>query len=394
MTTADVFDATPGAFASHTQSRNAGTGICDQYLDEMVDHANLRVLLGGGRKWFLPSTTPGSGRDAKWDYELGRDITTAWNVPAGKIDPERDLIADFQSAGFTYAPNNKALQAIPAETERLIGLFALSNMNVSKDKIDGRRGHGTIVNDFGFPDQPMLNEMADKALQVLSKNANGFVLLVEGASIDKQAHNMDSERWIHDAIEFDYAIGRAKAFQEANPDTLVIVTADHECSGAAIIGASMVSNADLQARAASGGGAAQLRAGVVGTYEDARFPIYRILDDGYPETMDPDHKLLIGYAANPDRYENWLTNPQPILDKQQPFHNVAPMNTYPKDPLERDVAGNFLVTGQVEGPTAVHTAGDVPLSALGRGSKLFGGYMDNTDVFFRVMQAAIGGSAP
>jgi len=393
VTTSDVFDATPASFGSHTQNRGAGSGICDQYLDEMATNANLRVLLGGGRKWFLPASTSGSGRTAALDYTLSSDIVAGWNAAPGAIDPERDLLTDFQSAGFTYASNNAALQAVPANTDRLIGLFSLSNMNVAKDKIDGRRGNATIVNDFGFPDQPMLNEMTDKALQVLNRNANGFVLMIEAASIDKQAHNMDSERWILDTIEFDYAIARAKAFQEANPDTLVIITADHECSGAAIIGASMVTNAALQTRAASGGGAAQLRTGVVGTYEAAGFPIYTIEEDGYPETMDTDNKLLIGYAGNADRYENWLTNAQPLRDSQQPFNNVVPLSTYPNGPLNRDVAGNFLITGQVDGSSAVHTAGDIPLSAIGRGSKLFGGYMDNTDVFFKAMQAAVGGAA-
>ena len=393
VTTSDVFDATPGSFGSHTQNRGAGSGICDQYLDEAASKANLRVLLGGGRKWFLPATTAGSARTSALDYVLPGDVVAAWNVAPGVIDPNRNLLADFQSAGFTYAPDRAALNAVPASATRLLGLFTLSNMNVAKDKIDGRRGNAAIVNDFGFPDQPMLDEMTDKALQVLNNNPNGFVLMVEAASIDKQAHNMDSERWILDTIEFDYAIAKCKAFQEANPDTLVLITADHECSGAAIIGASLVSNTVLQSRAAAGGGSAVLRDQTVGTYEAAGFPVYQIAEDGYPVTTDPDNKLLIGYAANADRYEDWLTNAQPLRDSQQPFNNQAPLNTYPGGPLNRDVAGNFLVTGQIPGGTAVHTAGDIPLSALGRGSKLFGGYMDNTDVFFKAMQAAVGGAA-
>jgi len=399
VTTADVFDSTPGAFGSHTQSRRSGTGICDQFLDESVTTANLRVLLGGGRKWFLPATTPGSARSADLDYVLPEDVVAAWNVPAGAIDPDRDLLSDFQKAGFTYAPDRTSLSAAPADTERLLGLFALSNMNVAKDKIDGRRGHAAIVEDFGFPDQPMLDEMADKALQVLSRNSKGFILMVEAASIDKQAHNMDSDRWILDTIEFDYAIAKCRAFQEANPDTLVIVTADHECSGAAIIGASLVANTVLQERAASGKGRSEeesrelLRDKTVGTYEHAGFPKYETASDGYPVTTDPDNKMLIGYAANVDRYEDWLTNPRPINDGQHPLGKVPPLSSYPDGPMKRDEAGGFFITGQAPGNLAVHTAGDIPLSAAGRGAELFGGSMDNTDVFFKVMQAAIGGTS-
>jgi alkaline phosphatase len=69
-----------------------------------------------------------------------------------------------------------------------------------------------VVNDYGFPDQPMLDEMTAKAIEVLSANDDGFVLMVEGASIDKQAHNMDSERWILDTIELDRAIQVAEVW--------------------------------------------------------------------------------------------------------------------------------------------------------------------------------------
>ena len=392
VTTADVFDATPAAQAVHTQDRGAGTGICDQYLDEAAVKSNLTVLLGGGRKWFLPSGTPGSARTAATDYVLPSELADAWGVARGALDPTRDLLADFQRAGFTYTANATQLKAIPATTTKLLGLYAFSNMNVASDKIDGRRGNPAIVNDYGFPDQPMLDEMIDAALPVLAQNPAGFVLMVEGASIDKQAHNMDTDRWILEVIEFDRAVARAKAFAAANPDTLVLVTADHETGGVNIIGASTVTQASLAARANSGGGSAQLRDPVVGTYESAGFPLYRIQPDGYPATTNPDRKMLIGYAANSDRYEDWQSNPRPIRDGGQPFNGTAPLNTYPANPTSRKTAGAFLVTGQVPGSTAVHTASDIPLSAYGRGAALFTGTMDNTDVFFRAMRAILVGA--
>jgi alkaline phosphatase len=214
--------------------------------------------------------------------------------------------------------------------------------------------------------------------------------MVEAASIDKQAHNMDTERWILDTIEFDRATEVCRQFALRNPDTLVVVTADHECAGINIIGGSRVTDGDLRNRAASGGGASALRSSVVGTYEGAGFPFYPTAVDGYPVTTDVDFRMLIGYAGNADRYEDWLTNPQPLRDSQQPFNNVAPLNTYPNGPLNRDLAGGFLVTGQVPDSTAVHTASDVPLSAMGRGAARFSGVMDNTDVFFKIMQAVWG----
>lgn len=392
VTTADVYDATPAAQAVHTQDRNAGTGICDQFLDESVAKANLTVLLGGGRKWFLPSGTPGSARTAATDYALPADLATAWGVPAGALDPARDLIADFQKAGFTYTANATQLTALPASTTKLLGLYAFSHMNVASDKIDGRRGNPSIVNDYGFPDQPMLDEMIGAALPILEKNSNGFVLMVEGASIDKQAHNMDTDRWILEVIEFDRAVARAKAYAAAHPDTLVLVTADHETGGVNVIGASLVTQANLNTRANSGGGVAQLRTNVVGTYESAGFPVYGIQPDGYPATTNPNRKMLVGYGANADRYEDWQSNPRPVRDSGQPFNGTAPLNTYPANPTDRKTAGAFLVTGQVPGTTAVHTGSDIPISAYGRGAALFTGNMDNTDVFFRAMRALLVGA--
>ena len=408
VTTADVFDATPAANAIHTANRGAGTGIVDQYFDDRDLHG-LTVLMGGGRKWFLPSGTPGSARSEANDYAFSgtdphtADIVRRWKAAPGAMDAGRDLIRDFEGAGFMYAANRDDLDKVdPARTDRLLGLFAHSNMNVALDKINGRRGvrggingaglnGGTVVEDYGFPDQPMLDEMAAKALGILGRQKNGFVLMVEGASIDKQAHNADSERWMLDTIEFDRAVKVARDFAERTPGTLVIITADHECSGAAIIGASLMNDAALQAAAKSGGGATALRDKVVGTSDQAGFPRYAISQDGYPASTDVDRRILIGYGGNPDRHEDWRTNALPLQDSQQPFVKTAPLSTYPAGPIDRDKAGGFLVTGQVPGDQAVHTATDIPLSAYGPGAFAFTGVLDNTDVFFRIGQAMSGG---
>jgi alkaline phosphatase len=269
-------------------------------------------------------------------------------------------------------------------------------MNVALDKIDGRRNKargvtGRVVDDYGFPDQPMLDEMTVKALGVLQRQKNGFVLMVEGASIDKQAHNMDTERWLLDTIEFDRAVKVVQEFARTRSDTLVIVTADHECSGVALIGGSMVTDARLQELVREGG-SANVRDKVVGIYEKAGFPKYRMAADGYPETTDIDHRLLVGYGANADRYEDWRTNERPLQDSQQPFVKTEPLSAYPVGPMARDLEARYLVTGQVPGDSAVHTATDIPLSAFGPGAWAFTGVMDNTDVFFKLAQAAVKGA--
>lgn len=402
VTTADVFDATPAGNAVHTSNRGAGTGIVDQFFDDRA-HTGLTVLMGGGRKWFLPAATPGSARTDTSDYAFSAtdahtgDIVKRWGVSSGALDKGRDLIKEFQAAGFSYAPTKAELDKADA-AKPLLGLFAFSNMNVALDKINGRRGTdknglqgGSVVDDFGLPDQPMLDEMATKAIGVLKRSPKGFVLLIEGASIDKQAHAMDTERWMLDTLEFDRAVRVAQDFAAEQGDTLVIVTADHECSGAALIGGATVTDKAL-AELAAKKGVANLRNGVVGTYEKAGFPHYRLAADGYPETTDIDYRLLVGYGANADRYEDWRTKKTPQRDGQQPFAVEAPLKWYPANAQERDDAlGEYLVTGQVPGEQAVHTATDVPLSAYGPGALTFTGVIDNTDVFFKLAQAAVKG---
>jgi alkaline phosphatase len=400
VTTSDVFDATPAGNAVHSSSRGAGTGIVDQFLDDR-DNTGLKVLMGGGRKWFLPTSVPGSARSDKNDYAFSAtdphtaDIVTQWKAAPGRLDKDRDVLADFQRAGFSYVADKTALDRIDVHTtDRLLGLFAHSNMNVALDKIDGRRHKasgitGRVVDDYGFPDQPMLEEMTVKALGVLARQPQGFVLMVEGASIDKQAHNMDTERWMLDTIEFDRAVKVVQDFARLRGDTLVIVTADHECSGAALIGGSRVADSRLQELVREGG-VGNIRDKVVGVYEQAGFPKYKIAADGYPETTDIDHRLLVGYGANADRHEDFLTNKLPLQDSQQPFVKKEPLAAYPANPVARDADGKYLVTGQVPGESAVHTGTDIPLSAFGPGAWSFTGVQDNTDVFFKLAQAAHG----
>ncbi|HEY0957187.1 MAG TPA: alkaline phosphatase [Roseateles sp.] len=402
VTTADVFDATPAGNAVHTSNRGAGTGIVDQFFDDR-SHTGLTVLMGGGRKWFLPAGTPGSARTDTNDYAFSAtdphtaEIVKRWGVSAGALDKGRNLINDFQAAGYSYAATKSDLDKADAG-KPLLGLFAFSNMNVALDKINGRRGTdrnglggASVVEDFGLPDQPMLDEMAAKAIHVLKKSPKGFVLMIEGASIDKQAHNMDTERWMLDTLEFDRAVRVAQDFAAERGDTLVIVTADHECSGAALIGGSIVTDAKL-AELATKKGVANLRNSVVGVYEKAGFPHYKLAADGYPETTDIDYRLLVGYGANADRYEDWRTKRTPQRDGQQPFASGMPLKWYPANAAERDDAlGEYQVTGQVPGEQAVHTATDVPLSAYGPGALAFTGVIDNTDVFFKLAQAAVKG---
>jgi alkaline phosphatase len=406
VSTADIEDATPAANAAHTGNRGAGTGICDQFFDER-NSTGLTVLLGGGRRWFLPASDPFSSRTASTDYaSLPADLVTKWGVPAGAADPSRDLIADFTGDGFTYVTDRTGLTSAAATSgTKLLGLFGYGNMNVALDKIAKQRNPGVtgIVDDYHAPNQPMLDEMTDAALTVLAKNPKGFVLTVEGAHIDKQSHAMDADRAIWETIEFDAAVAKARAFADKVGDTVVIVLADHECSGFSIIGALNTSIANLKAlpsdKAILDPSIQPNRQKVVGTYDAASFPHYAIAPDGFPVNSDIDGKLLIGYGASGDRYEDWLTKPLTIIDSLAPSNIKAELaskgyTVAPRDRHPESDNGFFLRGQAVAADQAVHTATDIPISAYSSSSRAFEqfiGVQENTDVFFKLAKSALGG---
>lgn len=418
VSTADVEDATPAANAVHTLNRGAGTGICDQYLDESDAGNSLRygtglsVLLGGGRRWFLPAGQTGSSRTAGSDYPaLPADLAAAWGLGASSsADPARNLIQDFRNAGFTYVDSATALSSATASgaPDKLLGLFAYGNMNVAMDKLAKRRntllpgGTSFVVDDYRAPDQPMLDEMTEAALRVLNKNQTGFVLMVEGAHIDKQSHAMDADRVILETIEFDNAIAAARRFADRNPGTLIIVTADHECSGFSLIGALTGGVNNLKNMASDSQtldpNTQPERQKMVGVYDAAGFPKYTLAADGYPQTLDVDGKLLVGYGASGDRFENWLQKPLPIVDSllSDEIKTDLRGKGYADDPYARaEKQSGFFLRGQAVGKTqAVHTASDIPVSVYSSGSnawQTFVGVQENTDIFFKIMRAVFGG---
>lgn len=423
VTTADVEDATPAANAAHTAERGAGTGICDQYLDESDSGGTgrygtgLTVLMGGGRRWFIPEGSPYSSRAESTDYgKLPDDLVRAWKLPAnvaGGLDPRRDLLKDFGTAGFTYvdsfAEGPNALSKV-GTPDKLLGLFAYGNMNTAMDKIARRRGRlppgekSYVVEDYLAPDQPMLDEMTEAALRVLRKNPKGFVLLVEGAHIDKQSHLMDAERAVDEVIEFDKAVAVARQFADEAGDTIIVVLADHETSGFSIIGALKGRMSELESLPPDNEklqpGVRPERQKAVGIYEGAKFPSYAINPkDGFPETFDVDGKLLFGFGAGSDRFEGWRQKRRPVIDSLLPrqLSDELKKKGYAAQPHQReDDREGFFVRGQLheERLTAVHTAADVPISAYsstGQGYRQFYGVQENTEVFFKLMRAALGG---
>jgi alkaline phosphatase len=225
ISTARITHATPAATYAKSAERNwednsdmpdDATG-CEDIASQLVNfEANLEarmagvdvdgidVVMGGGRRHFLPKDAAFNSIDAvsekEGDRSDGRDLTAEWQ--ATYLDG--DYIID--QAGFD-AIN-------PETTTRLFGLFNESHMQYEADRANDIAG------------EPSLSEMTSKAIDILDNNEKGFFLTVESGRIDHAHHAGNAYNALNDTIEFAEAV--QMAIDSTNPeDTLILVTADH-----------------------------------------------------------------------------------------------------------------------------------------------------------------------
>lgn len=191
VSTARLTHATPATVYATVPDRGMENEIAGQLLEFTPD-----VALGGGIRHFLPE-------DAD-----------------GRRDDGRDLTAEFAEAGYTVVTTGSELNAVDlANTGQLLGLFTSSHMSYELDRVQQEL------------DEPSLAEMTSAALEILGRNENGFFLSVEAARVDHASHSNDTAGMLWDQLAFEDAVRVALEYQAANPDTLVIVTADHDCGG-------------------------------------------------------------------------------------------------------------------------------------------------------------------
>jgi len=336
VTTTEIQDATPAAMFAHTRRRSEYLAIMDQYLRPSQ---SADVIMGGGSASLLPQSTAGSRRN-----------------------DSRDLFKEFETKGYHVVTTRTELRAINTP-DKLLGLFHLGNMNVYLDKAVFKKAD--VLKQF--TDQPMLWEMTEKALDILGKHAPGFFLMVEGGLIDKQAHPLDWQRAVWDTIELDKAVGVAKRWTMAHGDnTLIIVVADHAHS--------------LSITGTYWEGDGKKGREAVRVYGEAKFPDYQDADgDGFPERVDVSRPLAIHWANHPDYYENYNVLQEPL----SPTVKEGEKWVANKQRVGELQTGNLPSSENNE----VHTVEDVPLTASGPGAEQFHKTMDNTEVFFAIVNA-------
>lgn len=207
VTTSQVTDATGAAFGAHVEDRSKQSDIALQFITE----SKLDVILGGGEDFWYPAGDPGKFKDEPAEDPSEKSKGTQGN-----------LVNKAKQLGYTYVSSKSELQK--AKSGKLLGLFANEEMFQQNPE-----GEGDI-----YDPVVSLPEMTQKALDTLSTNKKGFFLMVEEEGTDEFAHENNAKMTIKSGQELDKAVKLAKDFAKKNPDTLVLVLADHETGGLAI----------------------------------------------------------------------------------------------------------------------------------------------------------------
>lgn len=187
VVTSSISHATPAAFVSYQLLRGMFEEIAIDFLKARVDY-----LVGGGKQHFDRR----SSDDRNLIEEMRKEQVTVKSYLDGEL------------ADLTISPKSRFLY-FTADLEPL------------------SRSAGRTY----FP------SACERGLTFLQKRSDkGFFMMIEGSKIDAAGHANASEIVIDELLEFDEMIGKMLDFAEKDRETLVIVTADHETGGFAIVG--------------------------------------------------------------------------------------------------------------------------------------------------------------
>ncbi len=172
-----VTDATPASFTAHTLTRRNKYDIARQQIELAPE-----VILGGGLQYFNQKEN-------------------------------KNLLQIARQKGYHVAQNKKQLSKI--KQGPVLGLFAQQAMPMA-------------VELYKYSQMPSLTQMAQKAVELLEQDTDGFVLMVEAGKIDWAAHANDPGSVWAEMKVFDELVGYLIAYVEKHPDTLLYVNADHD----------------------------------------------------------------------------------------------------------------------------------------------------------------------
>lgn len=213
VTDTRVTHATPAAFAAKASKRDAENDIAEQLVRGTGAGASpVDVQLGGGAQHLLPRGARFSQHCPGLPAEL--DGTS-------KRQDDRDLLVEAREAGYEVVCNAAQLEAVAeSEGSRVLGVMASS-------------GYPAYPERHEVSGLPSLYALTAKSLRLLESDPDGFFLMVEAGQIDWAGHANDPGYLIAALREAEQVLQQLLAYVASHPDTLLVVTADHETGGLA-----------------------------------------------------------------------------------------------------------------------------------------------------------------
>lgn len=189
ITNAAISDTTPAAFYARSGNPQDSEGIAAQ----LVDAANIDVILGGGQAEFLPEHKEGRRKDG------------------------RDLLLEMRRKGYDVAQNRSEMENTPPwRAPKLLGVFSSGNLAFA-DEIQSAGP------------QPDLASMVRLAIQLLQYNRKGYLLVVDCGLAGKAASQNEGERMLRELVALDEAVATALSF--AGTDSLILVVGKQSIGG-------------------------------------------------------------------------------------------------------------------------------------------------------------------
>ncbi|MDB2386009.1 alkaline phosphatase [Shewanella sp.] len=209
-----ITHATPAAFAAHQPHRSYEEAIAE----ELIESGNVDVMLSGGARHFLPVDINSDLTKRSAMAALGAPETV---YKKSKRNDDRNLLLEAKNDHqYRLAFDAEQLSNVDEDTTKLLGLFANSGMADGISYTACKKAQSCT--------QPSLKAMTLTALDILSKDEDGFFLMIEGGQIDWAGHVNDAGWMLHELLKFDEAVEAVYEWVKDRDDTLVLVTADHE----------------------------------------------------------------------------------------------------------------------------------------------------------------------
>lgn len=378
------------ALATGVKTYNGAIGVNPD--KEVVESVAVKAQRSGKRVGVTTSVsidhaTPSAfyahQESRSWYYEIALDLPKAgfdFYAGSGFLKPDRthdkkkapSIYPIFAEAGYALARGVEEYQAKRAEADKMI-LIQQEGADQSSLPYAIDRKEGDLT----------LKQITESAVDFLMKDGGkkGFFLMVEGGKIDWSCHGNDAATTVREVMDMDEAVKVAYEFYKKHPkETLIVVTADHETGGLGLgyskyeLHLANLIHQQESADALSRSITNLRRQRRIYTWEDIKEFLGEKMGFWKSVKINWEQEKRLRDAFEDSFVKNNVKFEESLYSKTEPLAAVA-----------KQVMSQVALLGWT---TSNHSAGYVPVYAVGAGAKAFSGKMDNTDIPKRIAQAA------